>query len=217
MIRGAIFDLDGVLLDSLGAWHDLGEKYIHGMGLQPVTGMDEIIFSMSMEQGASYLKDTFHLEKAEEEIAADLEQMLRGYYCQEVMAKEGAADILAFLQKKGVKMAAATSSPRFHVTEALKRLGLYSFMLDIYTTSEVGESKHSSRIYELAAQHLGCPAEDILVFEDSLYALQTAKAAGFRCVGVYDARGETDQQGLKTAADIYLQSLKEFPVKWREV
>ena len=113
-------------------------------------------------------------------------------------------------------MAAATSSPRPHVTEALKRLGLLSYMQEIYTTSEVRESKHSPRIYELAAQSLECSAEEILVFEDSLYALKTAKTAGYRCVGVYDAQGESDQQGLEMMADVYLHKLKEFPEKWNE-
>ena len=216
MIRGAIFDLDGVLLDSLGIWYDLGARYILSMGMQPVSGMSETLFSMSMEQGAVYLKRTFGLEKREEEIIADLEQILRDYYYKEVPAKEGAKELLAFLQEQGVKMAAATSSPRPHVTEALKRLGLLSYMQEIYTTSEVGESKHSPRIYKLAAQSLECSAEEILVFEDSLYALNTAKTAGFRCVGVYDAQGESDQQGLEMMADVYLHKLKEFPEKWDE-
>ena len=216
MIRGAIFDLDGVLLDSLGIWYDLGARYVLSMGMQPVSGMSETLFSMSMEQGAVYLKRTFGLEKREEEIIADLEQILRDYYYKEVPAKEGAKELLAFLQKQSVKMAAATSSPRPHVTEALNRLGLLSYMQEIYTTSEVGESKHSPRIYELAAQRLECSAEEILVFEDSLYALKTAKTAGFRCVGVYDAQGESDQHGLEMTADVYLHKLKEFPEKWDE-
>ena len=216
MIRGAIFDLDGVLLDSLGIWYDLGARYVLSMGMQPVSGMSETLFSMSMEQGAVYLKRTFGLEKREEEIIADLEQILRDYYYKEVPAKEGAKELLAFLQEQGVKMAAATSSPRPHVTEALNRLGLLSYMQEIYTTSEVGESKHSPRIYELAAKGLECSAEEILVFEDSLYALKTAKTAGFRCVGVYDAQGESDQHGLEMTADVYLHKLKEFPEKWDE-
>ena len=217
MIRGAIFDLDGVLLDSLGIWYDLGMRYILGMGMEPVPGMSETLFSMSMEQGAEYLKRTFSLEKSEEEIIGDLEQILRDYYYKEVSAKEGAEQLLAFLQKQGVKMAVATSSLRPHVMEALKRLGLFFYVQEIITTSEVGESKHSPRIYELAAHSLGFPAEEILVFEDSLYALKTAKAAGFRCVGVYDAQGESDQRGLKTTADLYLQSLLDFLENWHEL
>lgn len=217
MIRGAIFDLDGVLLDSLGIWYDLGERYILSMGLQPVPGMTDVLFSMSMEQGAAYLQSTFLLEKSTEEIITDMERILKDYYSREVSAKEGAGELLVFLQEQGVKMAAATSSPRPHVTAALKRLGLLPYLQQIYTTSEVGESKYSPRIYELAVQNLGCREEETLVFEDSLYALKTAKTAGFRCVGVYDAQGESDQKGLEETADTYLHTLKELPLKWDEL
>lgn len=214
MIRGAVFDLDGVLLNSMGIWHDLGARYILKMGLQPVPGMNEALFSMSMEQGARYLKNTFGLHKDCEKIIADLEKMLKEYYFTEVPAKKGARELLEFLQAKGVVMAAATSSPRPHVTEALKRLGMLDFMQAIYTTGEVGISKHSPKIYELAASSLGCAAEETLVFEDSLYALRTAKYAGFGTVGVYDAQGEADQQGLKEEAKLYLRELTGFIPAW---
>ena len=157
------------------------------------------------------------LKKTSKEILDGIQEMLQDFYFYEVRAKEGAKELLAFLQEQGVKMAAATSSPRPHVTEALNRLGLLSYMQEIYTTGEVGESKHSPRIYELAAQSLECSAEEILVFEDSLYALKTAKTAGFRCVGVYDAQGESDQQGLKMTADLYLHKLIEFSAIWDEL
>ena len=95
MICGVIFDLDGVLLDSMAIWNDLGARYLRGQGLVPEPGLNTILFSMSMEQGAAYLKRTFGLEKSEEEIIADLEQILRDYYCKEVPAKEGAKELLA--------------------------------------------------------------------------------------------------------------------------
>lgn len=217
MIRGAVFDLDGVLLDSLGIWHDLGARYILAMGLRPIPGMSEKLFSMSMEQGAEYLKNTFRLEKSCDQILSDLEHILSEYYCHEVPAKCGAKELLSFLQNQGVKMVAATSSPRYHVTKALERLELLPFMREIFTTGEVGESKHSPRIYELAASALACPAAEIMVFEDSLYALKTAKNAGFCCAGVYDAQGEIDQQGIKETADIYLRDLTDFIQIWPEV
>ena len=53
-----------------------------------------------------------------------------------------------------------------------------------------------------------------IVFEDSLYALKTAKAAGFYTVGVYDADGESDQAGLKAAADLYVKELGEAAGRW---
>ena len=66
-INAIIFDIDGVLLDSLFIWKELGRRFIVKHGYTPVPDMDEILFSMSMEQGAAWLKDTFSLENSEEE------------------------------------------------------------------------------------------------------------------------------------------------------
>ena len=206
MIRGAIFDLDGVLLDSMGIWEDLGARYLRRLHITPESGLNEVLFPMSMEQGAAYLKAHYPLQQSEAEICGGIARMLKDYYAQEVPAKPGAAALLAFLAERGVFMAAATSSPRAHVTAALDRLGLLPYLKAVFTTGEVG--------YHLAAEWLGTAPEETLVFEDSLYALKTAKTTGFRTVGVLDAHGETDQAGLKEAAEVYLTSLTEFPDHW---
>ena len=186
-ICGAIFDLDGVLLDSMAVWNDLGVRYLQKRGIQPEAGLSQILFSMSMEQGADYLKAKYQLPDTPQEILNGIEQMIRDFYFYEVQPKEGARELLQFLQDQGVKMIAATSSPREHVTKALQRSGLYDYLQQIYTTGEVGVSKHEPMIYQLAANSLGTKPEETLVFEDSLYALKTAKNAGFRAIGVYDA------------------------------
>ena len=113
------------------------------------------------------------------------------------------------LTARGVKLAAATSSPREHVTRALERLGLLGYFTRLFTTAEVGVSKHEPTIYLLAAEALHAAPAETLVFEDSLYALKTAKAAGFYTIGVYDADGETDQAGLQMAANLYVRDLHE--------
>ena len=52
MLRAAIFDLDGVVLDSMSIWRDLGARDLLHRGLTPEPGLGELLFSMSMEQGA---------------------------------------------------------------------------------------------------------------------------------------------------------------------
>ena len=214
MIRGAIFDLDGVLLDSMGIWNDLGARYLRGQGITPEPGLNAILFAMSMEQGATYLKAHYPLPQSEAEIGDGIARMLADYYFYEVPAKPGAAALLAFLAERNIPMAAATSSPRTHVTQALRRLGLLPYLKEIFTTGEVGVSKHQPDIYHLAAEQLGTRPAETLVFEDSLYALKTAAAAVYRTVGVFDASGEADQAGLSAAADAYLMDLTAFPGCW---
>lgn len=212
MIKGAIFDIDGVLLDSMGIWDDLGARYLRSLGKIPEEGLNKILFSMSMEQGAEYLNEHYGLNKSVKETVDGIGRMLEDYYFYEVLLKPGAKEILEFLKSKSIKIAAATSSPRTHIEKALSRNGLLGYIDKIYTTGEVGVSKHSPDIYNLAADYLKTKPEETLVFEDSLYALKTAKEAGYVTVGVYDEKGESDQEGLKNQADLYLKKLDDFIV-----
>lgn len=217
MIKGAIFDIDGVLLDSMGIWDDLGARYLQSIGKIPEEGLNKILFSMSMEQGADYLNEHYSLNKQTDEIVKGLGRMLETFYFDEVPGKPGSKELLEYLKEQNIKMAAATSSPREHVEKALSRNGLIGFIDRIFTTGEVGVSKHSSDIYNLAADFLGTKPEETLVFEDSLYALKTAKNAGYVSIGVYDSKGESDQTGLKNTADIYLKDLKDFANLYKQV
>ena len=68
MIKGAIFDLDGVILDSMPFWEKAGEMFLRNLGLQPETGLAKTMYCMSMAEGAQYLKDRYHLGMDEDEI-----------------------------------------------------------------------------------------------------------------------------------------------------
>ena len=80
----------------------------------------------------------------------------------------------------------------------------------MFTNAEIGKSKHSPDIYDAAAGHMGTAPGETCVFEDSLYALRTAAAAGYHTVGVYDSKGESDQEGLRGSAEIYIHELCEI-------
>ncbi len=218
MIRGAVFDVDGVLLDSMQIWNDLGARYLQKRGIVPEDGLNEILFSMSMEQGADYLKEAYSLPDAQEKIVQGIGEMLRDFYYYEVMTKPGVMEVLCFLKENRVAMALATSSPREHIVRALKRNGVWDFFTpNLFTTGELGISKHQPDIYYKAAAALGTTPQETLVFEDSLYALITAQRDGFLPVGVYDACGEKNQEEMKKAARLYLKDLHELKVHWEEL
>jgi len=210
MIKGIIFDIDGVILDSMGIWNDLGARYIVDQGKEPEDNLGDILFSMSMEEGEEYLKSTYKLDESVEDILEGLRYMLQRFYYMEVSAKSGAEDILKIFKKSGIKITAATSSPRMHIVKALKRNGLFEYFDEIFTTSEIGVSKHNPDIYNKAAEFMGLDSQEVVVFEDSLYALITAKKAGYKTVGVYDKDGEINQEELKEKADLYIRELNEL-------
>ena len=140
----------------------------------------------------------------------DLKVRIQNYYFEEVPAKSGARELFQYLASQKIPAVVATSSPKEHIRRALKRNGLLPFLKEIYTTSEIGESKYSPKIYLTAAKVLGTEPSMTLVVEDSLYALQTAGKAGFLTAGIYDALGEPNQEQLKKDAHIYCQNLTEL-------
>ena len=204
-----IFDLDGVILDSMLIWEDLGARYLRAHRLCPEPGLNRILFSMSMEQGAAYLAEHYPIGVSPEEVLSGLRDMLQDFYFHEVRAKEGAEELLKDLAAGGIRITAATSSPREHVTRALARNGLLSFFEKIFTTSEMGTSKHEPDIYNKAAAFMGTQPPETAVFEDSLYALKTASAGGYMTFGVFDAHGESDQDEMRRTADVYVTQLSE--------
>lgn len=201
--------MDGVILDSMLIWEDLGARYLRSRGLVAEPDLSKILFSMSMEQGAEYLAAHYPIGISSDELLSGLQEMLRNFYFDEVMAKEGARELLEYLAVHGVRITAATSSPREHVTRALARNGILPFFSKIYTTSEMVTSKHVPDIYNAAAAFMGTQPSETAVFEDSLYALKNAKAAGYKAFGVFDAHGESDQDEMRRTADVYVTRLGE--------
>ena len=214
MIKGIIFDIDGVVLDSMSIWNDLGARYLRSLNVEPEEGLNEILFSMSMEQGADYLKEHYKLKRSTASILNGIQDMLRDFYYYEVPAKPGAKELMEFLKEKGMRITAATSSPRSHIEKALTRNKLLRYVEVIYTTGEIGISKHSPDIYNKAASYMKLTPAEVLVLEDSLYALKTAKEAGYKTAGVYDKDGETDQAGVKATGDVYIRNLTELISLW---
>lgn len=210
MIKGAIFDVDGTLLDSMGIWEDVGVRYLKSIGKEPEANLSQILFPMSIEEGAKYVKEHYELPYAIDEIIEGVLSIVRDFYYYEAPLKEGAKELLAALKEKEISMVIATSSERVHIEKAFKRLGIDGYFEKIFTCSEVGESKSSPLIYKKAAEYLCTKPEETLVFEDALHALLTAKSAGFHTLAVYDEASEKDQEALKKEADVYVTALTEL-------
>lgn len=208
--KGAIFDCDGVLLDSMGIWKDLGVRGVKSYGLEPEPDLSKKIFAMSMEQGVAYILEHYPIPRTPEQFMKELQQSIHDFYFYEVKAKPGTLELLEALRSKGIPMIVLTSSPKSHVEAALEREGLLEFFLKVMTTSEIGESKHSRVVFDETAKTLGLNNEDVVVIEDSLYALTTASNASFKTIGVFDADGEKDQQGLEKLSDLYVKNMGDI-------
>ena len=186
-IRGAIFDVDGTLLDSMFIWDTIGETYLRSIGYQPKENLNETFKNMSLHQAARYYQTEYGVTLSIDEIMDGVNAMLERYYRFEVPLKPGVAELLERLRQSGVKLCIATATDRHLVEAALDRCGVLSCFGEIFTCNEVGHGKDEPDIFETALRFLGTRREETLVFDDALYAVRTAKEAGFPVAAVYDS------------------------------
>lgn len=226
MLKGAIFDLDGTLLDSMQMWNNFAEKYLEIL-LEKEThrtfpsqdapaaqeNLSELFRTFTMEQAAVYYQTHYDIGLSAEEIISGANRMLEKYYFDEVKLKQGADAFVRKLDSCGVKLCLATVTDRRLADAALKRLGLRHFFKDIFTASEIGCDKTSPIIYRKAQSCLGTDKSGTIVFEDSYYAAKTAKADGFPVAAVMDS-SESQQKDLRLLADCFIEDFEHTEQFW---
>lgn len=208
-IDGAIFDVDGTLLDSMEIWETLGERYLCSLGIEPRENLKETFKNMSLKQAAEYYQSVYGVEKPTEEILDGVNALIEDFYFHVAELKPGIAELLQQLKMHGVKMCIATATERYLVEAALARCGVLAYFSEILTCGEVGSGKDEPIIYEMALAGLGTEKQYTYVFEDAIHAVETAKRAGFPVVGVYE-KAEEDQESMKRLADYYVTDFRTW-------
>ena len=213
MSYGAIFDLDGTILDSMPVWEHLGSRYLRPIGYEPHPDLDDRLRTLTLPQAAALLQQEYGIAQPASVIVDEVTAMLRRDYGAEIMPKPGAAEFLAFLHGRGVRLCIVTATARELAESALVRCGLMPFFSGLLTCEEAGAGKDHPAIYRLALAGLGTAKAQTVVFEDAAHALQTAKADGFITAAVYDS-SEPDPAAARESADWYLPDYAGASAAW---
>ena len=205
-IKGAIFDLDGTLLDSMGIWAEIDAEFLK---LRGISSMPEDyvahVTPMGFVESAEYTIQRFGLKETLEEVLDEWHTMAVLAYQQKIPLKPHAAACLRALHQRGVKLALATASPRELYAPALKHNGVYSLFSAFVTVDEVARAKEHPDIYLKAAEKLGLSPSECVVFEDIYIGIQSAKKGGFYTIGVYDPFSAKEAPLIMDEADLYIQ------------
>ena len=203
--KGAIFDMDGTLLDSMPVWKRLTQGYLKQFGVH-ITDQDYAVTEgFSQPQVAQYFADRYPELPDAQSLMDGMDRLISARYEAIAKPKEGVLDFLEGLRRRGVIMAIATLTARRHAEKALRDRDMLDYFEFMLTIEDVGISKREPDIYLQAAARMGLEPAECTVFEDAPYACTTAKRAGFYVCGVAEpayAAGETE---LRAASDLIIE------------
>lgn len=186
-IRGVLFDMDGVILDSeklyARFWAEACSHFGYSMTYSQSLGMR----SLNRDAGQAYLSSLFGPEINYLQIRGKRIELMNAYVAENgVEAKPGVWELLDFLREQGIPFALTTASPMDRIEDHLGRLGLLEKFDHICTAYQVPHGKPEPDIYLFGAQTLGLPPENCLALEDSYTGILSAHRAGCKATIVPD-------------------------------
>jgi beta-phosphoglucomutase len=208
-IKAVLFDMDGVLVDSIPAHREAWNSALGEKNLPP---LDPQRYS-SMLGKASHDILTEYLEShglpmplsSQVEMIASKERYLRELLKKDVQTTPGLFHWLDFFKKKQILCSVASSGEIGNIVAVLELLHLSDYFTSIVSAARLPTSKPDPTIFLLAAASVGVKPENCMVVEDALAGIQAAKSANMLCCALATTlpRSELKQ------ADLLLDNLSQ--------
>ncbi len=203
-MRYAIFDFDGTLVDSMTMWRGVGKAFLEQNGYPPLKYQKPSDNDKWEKDFLNAVNEQLGLKVTYDEFYTWFSKYVFDQYANCIPLKPTAYDFLEKLHRHGVKMCLCSSTHREMMEPALERLNLDKFFEFTCHCGEFGKEKNEPDIFIHCMKKLGAEnPNEVAVFEDALYAAQTAHNAGFYTVGIYDVT-ELKSLQLKEFCDQYI-------------
>jgi sugar-phosphatase len=207
MFRAAIFDMDGLLIDSEPYWKDSEREIFGSVGIDITDEMASITAPMTTRQVAEHWYGVRPWTgRTIAEMEAAVIARVAAFVRTRGTALPGVTEALAFCERQNWRVALASNSPAMLCHLVLEVLGIAPAFHAVVSADEVERAKPDPAIYRLAAEKLGVAPHVCLVFEDSPTGVRAARAAGMRVVAIPSA-------GMRVAdaePHLTLRALHEF-------
>lgn len=190
MVRGVIFDMDGLMFDSQVVWDRLWTPALALHGLSPTPDFIAEARGTTTDATLSTIARHFGTDVDTAGIYEDLKRLARDAFVHGAPAKPGLLDLLAELGRRGLPCAVASSSPREMILNNLRRAGVEDCFSPeaVVCGTDVARSKPAPDIFLLAARRIGVEPAQAMVLEDSFQGVRAGAAGGFITVMVPDLR-----------------------------
>ena len=188
MIRAAIFDMDGTLVNSEGCWRNAEREVFGAVGIEITEAMSAVTAPMTPRQVTEhwYQHQPWpdpQFDEMESAVVRRVAEQLR----DECLALPGAREALQRCRSLGWRIALASNSPALLCELVLERLGFAGYFHEVVSVDDVERGKPDPDIYLLAARRLGVEPRECVAFEDTPTGATAALAAGMRVVAIPSA------------------------------
>lgn len=180
-IKGAIFDFDGTIYDSMEYWQTISYDFLKSRFNIIDEKIDSECETYTIEEAVNYMNKKHSLNIKISDIYDFFDE---GY--TKLKAKKRIVEIIENYYNNNVKMIIATVTTKSLVLKSLKNLGLEKYFIDYITVEEIGKSKKYPDIYNECLKRLNLSKKEIVVYEDSSYAITTLINNNFNVIGVKD-------------------------------
>lgn len=204
--KGAIFDMDGTLLDSMPVWKRLTAGYLEQFGVHITDQEYAATEGMSQPEVAQFFIERYpSLPLNVQGLLDGMDELITARYAAIAKPRAGVTAYLDGLRARGEKMAVATLTARRHAEKALRDRGMLDYFDFMLTIEDVGVSKWEPDIYLQSAARMGLTPAQCVVFEDAPYACTTAKRAGFYVCGVLEPDYAAGEGELRASSDLVIE------------
>ena len=209
-IKLFLFDLDGTILDSLKIWNDIDLLFFKNHNLIMGEDYHIAIAPLTLEETATYTKNTYKLDIDEEQIMKEWSDLAIKEYAENVNLKKGVKEFLDYLKNKNVHLAIATSCNEEMFKPCLERYGIVSYFEHFYTSQNLKINKSNTNFFKEILNEYKIEPDQILFFEDSLASMKCAKSLGFNVVAVMDKKWEKQKEEIIASSGDQIEDFSQF-------